>query len=61
MNSKPFYTSKTFWTATVIPIAVGAIPGGPKFVADNPEAVVTIMSAIFVILRIITKGKVTIV
>ena len=59
MDSKPFYTSKTFWTNLLIGAAAFYPPAQAYFVA-HPEVVVTIFALVNIGLRAITKGAVTI-
>jgi len=61
MNGKPFWKSKTFWfnAAAVANIAAPAI-GLPSIPMDNDTAAV-VMATGNVILRSITKGKITLI
>lgn len=56
--NKPFWQSKTIWFAIITAIAGALIPGATDWIKDNPEAFTTLMSTIFIVLRIVTKGKV---
>jgi hypothetical protein len=59
-TKKPFWQSKTFWVATVIPVALGFIPGAVQWAAANPVELSSFTSVLFILLRIVTKGAVTI-
>ncbi len=57
-ESTPFYASKTFW-ASVITAAAPWIPGVGPIVALHPEYVVSGLGAVFLLLRTVTKGSLT--
>jgi hypothetical protein len=54
---KSFLKSKTFWTNIVIG-AASFIPPVKEFLVSNPETAVSMISAINVVLRFISKGKI---
>ena len=57
METKKSYLSKTLWINLVI-AAIAFFPAASQFCANNPEAVLTGMALVNVILRFVTKGKV---
>ena len=57
-ESTPFYASKTFW-ASVLTAAAPWIPGVGPIVALHPEYVVSGLGAVFLLLRTVTKGSLT--
>jgi len=57
-ESTPFYASKTFWVS-IITAAAPWIPGVGPIVALHPEYVVSGLGAVFLLLRTVTKGSLT--
>ncbi len=57
-ESTPFYYSKTFW-ATVITAAAPWVPVLGHIVALHPDYVVSGLGAVFLLLRTVTKGSLT--
>lgn len=58
MNTKP-WLSKTLWMSLLVAVAA-FFPAVSKFVAENPQAVLTILSLVFGVLRLVTKGRISI-
>lgn len=57
-DSTPFYASKTFW-ASVITAAAPWIPVIGPVVLLHPEYVISGVGAVFLLLRTVTKGSLT--
>lgn len=57
-NKKP-WESKTNWVGVVVAIAP-FFPGVSEYVASNPDVVVQGLGFLFVALRFISKGKISI-
>jgi hypothetical protein len=55
---KPAYLSKTVLKAVIVSLAA-MVPAVRDFVASNPESVLWALSAVDVVLRFATKGKIT--
>jgi hypothetical protein len=60
ITPKPAYKSKTNWVALIV-AASSFYPPIQDFIASNPETFATLISLIFMALRMVTKGKITIV
>ena len=58
MDSKPIFKSKTV-IVNLLVAASGLIPQVREYVAESPETVVTLIAAANIILRTVTKGKVS--
>jgi hypothetical protein len=56
--AKPVWTSRTQWMA-VITVVAGFFPSVQSFVANHPEVVIQALGIIFMVLRFVTKGAVT--
>ena len=56
---KPFWQSKTLWTAVLFAVAPLCPPVG-AFVTANPVFATTVLSGVFAVLRVCSHGKVTI-
>lgn len=54
---KSFLKSKTFWTNIVIG-AASFLPPVKQFLVSNPETAVSLISAVNVVLRFVTRGKI---
>lgn len=59
-SNKPSWQSKTVWLSLLTAVAP-LIPGASEFLAQNPDTVVSGLGLLFLALRLITKGKVSIV
>ncbi len=59
-NLKPFYLSKTFWTNVLMFVVVYFLPESIKPMIQNPETLASIFAVVNIILRFVTKDKVTI-
>lgn len=59
-DSRPIWKTKTFWTGVITTAVVPLVPGAKEWVQENPEAFVALLSSLFVALRKVSKGKVTI-
>ena len=59
METKPPWKSKTVWTGIVVAIAA-LIPTVSEWIKANPEAFSGIVGGIFVLLRIVTAGRIAI-
>lgn len=57
MNSKSIFKSKTAIVNALVALA-GFIPGVGSWVSENPTATVTLIGAVNIILRLVTKSKV---
>ena len=55
-ESKPFWQSKTLWVNALVAI-LGIVSAGT--VAENPEAAVGLVTFVNLILRVVTKGSVS--
>lgn len=55
MEEKPIYLSKTFWTNVIVAAAYPFMPEEWK----NPEYVVYLLAAVNMVLRLMTKEKVS--
>lgn len=58
-NSKPAWQSKTLW-AGLLAAAAPFLPAVGPFISSYPQASVVMLGALFSLLRVVTKGKVTI-
>lgn len=56
--NKTIIKSKTFWVNAIAVLST-LIPGVRDFIATNPEGSVGVLTAINVVVRFFTKGKVT--
>jgi hypothetical protein len=59
MNTKPIYTSKTFWVQ-VLALLCALIPPVNAWLKENPVEFVGVLAAVNVLVRFATKGAVTI-
>ena len=59
ISPKPIFKSKTAVVNSIVLVA-GFVPSVREFISANPEAVVTILAAINIALRLVTKGKIQI-
>ncbi|TXH13492.1 MAG: hypothetical protein E6R03_11190 [Hyphomicrobiaceae bacterium] len=59
METKPPWKSKTVWTAFIV-AAAAFIPSISAWIKGNPEAFSGIIGAVFVLLRIVTAGRISI-
>lgn len=57
-ESKPIFTSKTAAASALLAV-LSFIPGAREFFADEPQMAMLIVAAVGLILRVVTKGKVT--
>jgi len=53
-----FWKSKVFWTNFIILIIGAAIPSVRDFVQNHPQEVIYFWSALNIVLRLVTHGKV---
>lgn len=58
MDSKPFYLSKTFWVQVLALVAI-AVPVSRQFIQDNLGEAGSIWAVINIVLRLISKDKVS--
>lgn len=59
-QGKPAWQSKTLWASAVVGLVPLVFPPAAAFVAANPAAVTAILGVVFGLLRLATKGHVTI-
>lgn len=59
MESKKPWQSKTIWVALVAAI-LPFVPVADAWVKANPEVYVSVLGGVFTVLRLITKGKISI-
>lgn len=59
MESKKPYLSKTILTNLLVAI-LAFFPGPAKFVAENPDVFIWGFTALNILLRLVTKGKIEI-
>lgn len=59
MESKKPYLSKTLWMAAIVAVSA-LIPGVGEFVAKNVEVTGILVGGVFAVLRVMTKGKVSV-
>jgi len=59
MEQKPILFSKTAWLNIILAVLVIAYPAGHDFMVANPEGVATFFTVMNVILRLISRDKVT--
>ncbi len=60
METKPPWQSKTLWTAAIIALASLFYPPVAEFAKNNPEMFAVVLTGVFTVLRLITKGKISI-
>lgn len=58
-EAKKPWTSKTLWVALIVAVAA-FIPGSKEIVGEGGANVALILSTVFAVLRIVTKGKISI-
>ncbi len=58
-TQKPIYLSKTFWTNVIMVILLPFMPESIKSYLSSPEALATVFAIVNVVLRLISKDKVT--
>lgn len=58
---KPAWQSKTLWVALINAVLALALPRVSALIRENPETYSLIVSAVFIGLRFVTKGKVSLV
>ncbi len=56
---KPIYLSKTFWTNVILVVALPFLPESIKSLVSSPEALGSIFAIVNVVLRLVSKDKVT--
>lgn len=59
MESKKPWQSKTVWLSLATAL-LPFVPGASAWVAANPEVLTSALSALFLLLRLITKDKIVI-
>lgn len=59
METKPAWTSKTVWISLIVALAA-FFPPVAAWIAGNPEAFGSIVGSVFLALRLITSGKISI-
>ncbi len=57
--NKPSWESKTLWFA-LINALIAFFPEAREWVATNPEIYMPILSGAFIVLRLLTKGRLSI-
>ena len=57
-NKKP-WLSKTLWINAVIAIGALAYPPVAEYVSSHPDLVLTAMAALNIVLRLVSKDKIT--
>lgn len=61
MDTKPFYSSKTFWAAVVVaaaPVITAAFPPAGAWLSANSDFVCTGIAAVFGALRFVSDKKI---
>lgn len=58
-ESKKPWMSKTNWAALLVAVA-SFVPGVSSWVAANPDTFMQVLGGVFLLLRTITKGKISI-
>jgi hypothetical protein len=59
MEPKPIYQSKTAWVSLIVAVAA-FFPTVQHFIVAQPELYGSILGGVFLVLRLVTKGKVDI-
>ncbi len=59
-SAKPAWQSKTLWASALVAVVPLVFPPAGAFVAANPKVVTAFLGVVFGLLRVATKGKVTI-
>ena len=56
---KPFYESKTLWTNLILAICSIFLPGVNGYVSIHPEVLAIFFAGINMVLRLVTKDKIS--
>lgn len=56
MNKKP-YLSKTLWVNLLLAVTALALPSAQAWMSKNPETVAMVFSGLNMVLRLVTKEK----
>jgi hypothetical protein len=59
MESKPAVQSKTVWVALIVAVAA-FLPVVKEWIAGNPGIFAQVIAGVFFVLRLVTKGKISI-
>lgn len=59
MEPKKPWQSKTLWINLIVAILAMAWPQGAAYIGANPEIVMSVMAGLNIILRLISKDKIS--
>lgn len=57
-ENKKVWESKTFWVSLLLALAP-LIPGASEFMSSQPELVNSVIVSIFMVLRLVSHGKIS--
>ncbi len=58
--TKPFWQSKTFWMSLAVAVVPALSQSVRDSIAANPAIVESVLGGVFLVLRMVSNGKITI-